>query len=633
MADGKDNIMNLFFQHVETQKTATKKPASSEVAKEQTTEKKTDTKAPQKTATKSATKTVTMAGASKAGTSKEVYSTPITVRTGYCKDMTLSADAFSGKESGITEDQIKEAVLRACPWMGTVKLIKLYKYANNCVCAGIDAAGEKAVKSIKVNAETNFFCGPHRLDTYSKLGLTDGEIATKDIESKLFDNGLLGEIIWVEEKNMVIVLPGKQKSFGTVKVPVKLLLFKDSDKEITSDDILKYRESTGDAKKAAPVKPEKEEDEDDGFGPVDETDEESDDEVESISAEELTKVLQKMYPTLENCGEVYSCGKDLYTFRVVIKSSEKKAFAPKKRTFNISNGAVLRYLPYGQAADTAITEEDFEGKTEISEEELWAFSKDKFEEFDEKNSYFDEIVSKNFGLLITVSRKSGSAKGSDPLWRRETLVGESGEKVSREETPLYTACASEITSSHENRLRYKNGFSLKNGKIPGEIFWDILAFFKKVAEHHDAEALCRVYKNGEKYEIVVPEQCCSKTRVETLRPFEQEEVAGEKVFEIHSHGNIRGFFSSVDDNDEIFSGIYGVIGNLADPLGPDVFFRVCVGRQFAYVTLADLFDEGIDRNLSVALPEAMQEGGDKLYHEWLNVASTSNDLQEGGYEE
>ncbi len=554
------------------------------------------------------------------GKKDETYAVPITIRTGYSKDATLSADSFGGKTDGITEAEIKKSLLAVYPWLGDEATTKLYKFADNSFVAAVSGASVKAVKEIDISAETTFYCGSRRLDAWSESGLAEGKIACSELAEKLVP-GLVGDVISLPDKNAVILVPGKAKLSKAVKVPVELTLFNGQKKTVGSEEILKFREATGE-KKEKPAETTKDEAEDD-FLPVDETEDEIIEEVEEISAEELEKVLRFLYPTLTECGEVYTfttSDKSVgYTFRVVAKDAANKVFAPKKRTFEITEGTKIRYLPYGAAADVEISPASFDGKTEVEEEDIWKFSKEIFEEFDEKNSFLDELNSERFGHLITVGRKSGSSKGAKGWERISSRVD--GVDFLYEKTPTYTATVSEITSRHESP-DIREAFQLNVPKIPKQLFYDVVTFFEKVAHQHNTEALCRFYYDGKEYHVAIPEQKCSHAAVVCERPAEAEEEEGTLILEVHSHGTINPFFSAVDDADEVFSGLYGVIGDFGHAVEPgavDAFWRVVVGKMFAYIDLEDLFDEdGDDDELYNA---SRHEGGENLYKDWLTKAS------------
>jgi len=61
------------------------------------------------------------------------------------------------------------------------------------------------------------------------------------------------------------------------------------------------------------------------------------------------------------------------------------------------------------------------------------------------------------------------------------------------------------------------------------------------------------------------------------------------IVDIHSHGAMRAFFSSIDDRDEQGLGIYMVVGKL-NTLEPEVLLRVGIYGYFSSLRVEDIFD-------------------------------------------
>lgn len=91
------------------------------------------------------------------------------------------------------------------------------------------------------------------------------------------------------------------------------------------------------------------------------------------------------------------------------------------------------------------------------------------------------------------------------------------------------------------------------GPIPGKLFMDALNI---VMDDPKRERFCAITSNyGKPYKLVEPEQEVSPVHVR-YRP------AQNTVFEIHSHGRMKAFFSSKDNDDEQGLAIYAVVGDL-----------------------------------------------------------------------
>ncbi len=85
----------------------------------------------------------------------------------------------------------------------------------------------------------------------------------------------------------------------------------------------------------------------------------------------------------------------------------------------------------------------------------------------------------------------------------------------------------------------------------------------------------------DRYELVEPQQAGTSASL-------SYNVIQDAVLEIHSHGQMRAFFSGTDNNDELGFRIYGVVGRLDQPL-PEVNFRGGVYGNWAPVSWPELF--------------------------------------------
>ncbi len=547
--------------------------------------------------------------------SEQTYPVPITIRTGYLKDASLNQDAF-GKDR-VSVDDIKKAVLSLYPWLGDKEHLIIEK-KDEVFLAAIDVTAALAPSAtVEITEKSEIYCGPVRLNSFSD-GIC-GKQKVSDIEDKLIP-GISCQIVQCGER--LIVLPGKTAATGTVKLPLELILFNGKKLSLTGEDVLEFRQET---QKPDIKEQESEEEEEGSEEESDEITDEvtSEDVPESVSIEEITKVLQWKNKTLTSCGVIYQSGKGddvTYTFRVVAKKSVTYA-APKEKKFDISNGAVIRYMPYGMAADIKISPENFEGKTEINEDDFWKFSEDQYEEFDKKNSFVDILSSKERGVLLLVNRKSGSSKGlgdfevfctnsEESEFVRKTVDG-----VRYEKTRTHFMAASAATSGHV--FPEEGDFVYRLPQLPNALMFNIGCLFRRIAKEHGTEAIVRIEYNPnvEGYRIVIPEQKVTAATVTAERASGDEDEEGWfKAVEIHSHGLFDAFFSSTDDKDETLSGIYGVIGRS----GEQAVFRVCSGRYFTYIV------NNIDELLENSYEELHVEGegvsftADALYEEWLS---------------
>lgn len=123
---------------------------------------------------------------------------------------------------------------------------------------------------------------------------------------------------------------------------------------------------------------------------------------------------------------------------------------------------------------------------------------------------------------------------------------------------------------------------LAHGRIPVGL-WGRMARLSRWAAAHDAEMLFAVaHDPGGGYQLRLPAQVASPTRVDFARP---EAV----LLEVHSHARARAFFSPTDTGDEQRLRIYGVIGR-AEEARPEVRLRVGAYGYFLPVPWDAVFD-------------------------------------------
>lgn len=121
-------------------------------------------------------------------------------------------------------------------------------------------------------------------------------------------------------------------------------------------------------------------------------------------------------------------------------------------------------------------------------------------------------------------------------------------------------------------------------KVPIDILSEIYLYF---VSQMPFEALARIYYRDGEYHLDKPE-FISRSRWNIVSP-PPDTDKGLLVCEIHSHNTMSAYFSSVDDADEIYPGIYGVIGRLDEEV-PQMRFRVVYEGEKQRVFTADVFE-------------------------------------------
>lgn len=136
------------------------------------------------------------------------------------------------------------------------------------------------------------------------------------------------------------------------------------------------------------------------------------------------------------------------------------------------------------------------------------------------------------------------------------------------------------------------GFQLYVPKIPKKYYWLMLSMFVQMAKREEpVEMMVRIYWDvaNQRHFLYVPYQVVGPISVRCLDNPEDIEVALNHVLvaEIHSHNVMMGWFSSVDNRDEVATGIYGVLGRVTTK--QEARFRFSCGGHYREIDFNDLF--------------------------------------------
>jgi PRTRC genetic system protein A len=122
-------------------------------------------------------------------------------------------------------------------------------------------------------------------------------------------------------------------------------------------------------------------------------------------------------------------------------------------------------------------------------------------------------------------------------------------------------------------------------KIP---VWCLSEIVQRFQSEPDIEHLAYiVYDTDIGYDVVWPEQKASAVTVQGEGFMETEHRF--VVAHIHSHGRLPAYWSATDDEDEVRTGLYGVVGR-ADRERPTLAFRYSCGGKFVKVEASAVFD-------------------------------------------
>ena len=132
---------------------------------------------------------------------------------------------------------------------------------------------------------------------------------------------------------------------------------------------------------------------------------------------------------------------------------------------------------------------------------------------------------------------------------------------------------------------------------------EIYTFFYNVKTYKlfSNEAAAQIFWNKKlkKYFVYYPKQAVSAAAVRFERDFvlEQNNVL---VMDVHSHGDMSPFFSSIDDADEKGTRLFCVFGNLNDTCLCHYQLRAGTAGRFIKVNSQDIFENDSFINMRVS---------------------------------
>ena len=252
------------------------------------------------------------------------------------------------------------------------------------------------------------------------------------------------------------------------------------------------------------------------------------------SSEIIPEQLKEFLPEYLRKEAVFvKNGEDSYI--VVCKGQKSFVPEPKETLYSVKNAVISLFFE-----QFAVTAQDFGGKEEVSEKEIRDFLKQK--------GHPEYGFSEN-GLVIT------SVKDPDNKERTWLIVNTKGSKKGAQCHPFFDLSP--------------DGFVWTGPKIPQHIFRDFAWTAWDICEKYDSEIIMELFYDERRREYFwfIPYQECShaSARSEGEVFIENRLLSGAvRIGTWHSHGRIGAFFSSVDDADERYPGLYCVIGGLGE---------------------------------------------------------------------
>lgn len=296
-----------------------------------------------------------------------------------------------------------------------------------------------------------------------------------------------------------------------------------------------------------------------------------DDTLQSVTQEQIRKLYAVNHPEFDNA--IFSYVEKINSLFPVINF--------KKTDEAAKYSLPLKLRGSGFVLDLETV--DFEGKTEVTLEEVRVALEEVYPEFSKERT---EMIYDERGFIIPVLK--GSKKGLTVTSTRKNqnlfmVQGRDGNRYRIEQMPYGQFECREDGAEAD--------FHLSAGKIPGSLFSEILRFFRKDPRREAAAQIFYDDKAGT-YELHFPEQKADVCTVIFDRDMllESEKVL---VMDVHSHGQMNAFFSSVDDHDEKGTRLFLVLGKIGGRM-PAWKLRAGIAGHYRELAFSDVFDmEGV----------------------------------------
>lgn len=175
----------------------------------------------------------------------------------------------------------------------------------------------------------------------------------------------------------------------------------------------------------------------------------------------------------------------------------------------------------------------------------------------------------------------------------------------------------ELESCHD-------GFKMKLPKIPEYLFAQLVSFFSDYAMY-EVEVMGVFYwdTEDERYFLDVPIQNVTKDSIDSH--YSEVPMHYIKVAEIHSHNTMDAYFSSVDNEDELGTMLFGVVGRLQQGICHityDICTRAGVSGRFIPIKPNVIIEGNYPEDkIKVLDPISYPEGWKKRVHMKLNQSN------------
>lgn len=310
----------------------------------------------------------------------------------------------------------------------------------------------------------------------------------------------------------------------------------------------------------------------------------------------------------------FKAGKNVTVYEPARDSMQKDtdASANTRAVERYALPASIYLVQYG--IKIPVTNEQFENKDKVTEEEIINYLKQDFPLFRSSERKIDVIYDRanNVISVAALSGKKGYRRHRYAGRKRYSEEAHTGMfKLIRTKEELDEVCKKDcyfgnyVGEPGENVTRLENfpigiftlqygthrtvkgvGFKPKVRKVPYSIMKEILAYFK---QDLSKEAIVQIWYNRKEdiFEVRYPSFVYS-TKEQIDYEFISHETSCVLYMTIHSHNTFEARFSITDDEDEVATGLYGVIGTL--DIEPTFRFRAGIMGCFKELPMEELFE-------------------------------------------
>jgi len=545
---------------------------------------------------------------------------PVTVITGYGKNFTLSDSAFPDKKpDDVVLEDVRQVVEKMIPGLNN-RLVRAARKDERTVYITVNPTfvQSKGTLALKKNVKCFLYDKEIPLEDVKESEECDVDVNAIKENAKLLFPGYEFDVAYSSIGQIVSLLPGSKEAENKLLLPITVKVFGREDLVLTANDF----------KKNPAVKMPAEADGAEGEENLEEDEcEESKEETtaeptalpsSSVDKKDVIKKVLVTYPEFKDCLTLFSGVQEAnkagscVIARFVPLNAVSTATPSKKETMYSTEGTTLSLL----FNRFELTPERFEGKKEVSSKELTKFlRKNGYPEYEDSRTFF--VYDEKSKLIIPNIKGSGKGTSRFHSFEAAQLAAEEEDyllctfeqegKIYRMEKTMVSMTAA--TEDGEGMFHW----NLR--KISGNVYASIREFFRMVALRHNTEALVWIFYEPVKdeYEIYIPDQMvCHAAVKEDEYCIDRPERF--RVMDIHSHGTIPAFFSSVDDADEKGNRLFGVFGSYNE--NRSVFkLRAGTGEYHCTVLKEQVFDEEESEE------RLINEYAESLYMEWLGKAS------------